>query len=82
MRDLSLLPNNPKAIAANLFKFTELVYKARYSSEETLNQAVKVYQDGLRWYESFLACTRSYPSETPLILFAQLVLTTLPALGS
>ncbi|EJP61006.1 fungal specific transcription factor [Beauveria bassiana ARSEF 2860] len=70
MRDLSLLPNNPKAIAANLFKFTELVYKARYSSEETLNQAVKVYQDGLRWYESFLACTRSYPSETPLILFA------------
>ncbi|KAM0743542.1 hypothetical protein ACQRIT_001801 [Beauveria bassiana] len=68
-RDLSLLPNNPKVIAAKLFEFTEWVYKARFSPEKTLDQAVKVYQDSLQWYESFFAYTSSCTAETPLILF-------------
>lgn len=66
-RDLSLLPNNPKVIAAKLFEFTEWVYKARFSPEKTLDQAVKVYQDSLQWYESFFAYTSSCTAETPLI---------------
>ncbi|KAM3448476.1 hypothetical protein MY3296_007755 [Beauveria thailandica] len=68
-RDLSLLPNNPMVIAAKLFEFTEWVYKARLSPEKTLDQAVKVYQDSLQWYESFFAYTSSCTAETPLILF-------------
>ncbi|KAF1738496.1 hypothetical protein CRV24_000422 [Beauveria bassiana] len=47
-KDLSLLPNNPKVIVAKLFEFTEWVYKARFSPEKTLDQAVKVYQDSLQ----------------------------------
>ncbi|PMB66794.1 Conidial development protein fluffy [Beauveria bassiana] len=70
-RDLSLLPNNSKVIAAKLFGFTEWVYKARFSPEKTLDQAVKVYQDSLQWYESFFAYTSSCTAETPLILFGQ-----------
>ncbi|KAM3429915.1 hypothetical protein MY4824_007973 [Beauveria thailandica] len=71
-RDLSLLPNNPMVIAAKLFEFTEWVYKARLSPEKTLDQAVKVYQDSLQWYESFFAYTSSCTAETPLILFGHL----------
>ncbi|KGQ05098.1 Conidial development protein fluffy [Beauveria bassiana D1-5] len=67
----SLLPNNPKVIAAKLFEFTEWVYKARFRPEKTLDQAVKVYQDSLQWYESFFAYTSSCTAETPLILFGQ-----------
>lgn len=68
--DLSLLPNNPKLIAAKLFEFTESVYKARDHPEKTFEQAAKVYQDGLQWYASFFACT-SDCSNTALMVFAQ-----------
>ncbi|KAM3503412.1 hypothetical protein MY11210_008729 [Beauveria gryllotalpidicola] len=71
-RDISLLPNNPKVIAAKLFEFIEWVYKARFSPEKTLDQAVKVYRDSLQWYESFFAYTSSCTAETPLILFGHL----------
>ncbi|KAM3552011.1 hypothetical protein ARSEF4850_007594 [Beauveria asiatica] len=69
-RDVSLA-NNSKVIAAKLFEFTEWVYKARFSPQKTLDQAVKVYQDSLQWYESFFAYTSSCTAETPLILFGQ-----------
>ncbi|KAJ3495367.1 hypothetical protein NLG97_g3444 [Lecanicillium saksenae] len=70
-RDLSELPNNPKVVAAKIFEFTEWVYKARYRIEEkSFERAMNVYQDGLRWYESFFAYTTSCSNDTPLILFS------------
>ncbi|KAH8715561.1 hypothetical protein HC256_004371 [Beauveria bassiana] len=67
-RDPSLLPNYPKVIAARLFELTEWVYKAHFSPEKSFDQAVKVYQGSLQWYESFFAYTSSCTTETPLIL--------------
>lgn len=66
------MPNNPRVIAAKLFEFTEWVYKARQEeSAASYDAAVKVYLDGLRWYDSFFAYTNTCTSDTPLILFAQ-----------
>ncbi|TQV91171.1 hypothetical protein V2A60_009361 [Cordyceps javanica] len=69
-KDLSLLPNSPKVVAAKVFEFTEWVYKARFTVEKSFDQAVKLYQNGLQWYESFFAYTSSCTNETPLVLFA------------
>ncbi|OAA80266.1 hypothetical protein LEL_03752 [Akanthomyces lecanii RCEF 1005] len=69
-RDLSLLPNNPKLIAAKLFEFTEWVYKVRENPKTSLEQTIKVFQDCMRWYDSFFACTSNGSSETPLMMFA------------
>ncbi|KAH8715560.1 hypothetical protein HC256_004371 [Beauveria bassiana] len=46
----------------------EWVYKAHFSPEKSFDQAVKVYQGSLQWYESFFAYTSSCTTETPLIL--------------
>lgn len=70
-RDLSLLPNNPKLITAKLFEFTEWVYKVRENPKTSLEQTIKVFQDCMRWYDSFFACTSNGSSETPLMMFAQ-----------
>lgn len=71
-KDLSLLPNNPRVVAAKLFELTELVYKARYQIVgSSLDQALRAYKDGMRWYESFFAYTNSCDGNTSLELFSQ-----------
>ncbi|KAH8719829.1 hypothetical protein HC256_000249 [Beauveria bassiana] len=72
-KDLNLIPDSPRVIAAKLFELTEWTYEARSRPHKvTFNQAVRVYNEGLRWYESFFRYTSGCGNcNTPLILFVQ-----------
>lgn len=73
-KNFKSFPDNPRVIAAKLFELTERTYKARRSSFiATFSHAVRVYQDGLRWYQSFFQYTSGCRDcNTPLIIFVHI----------
>ncbi|OAA40069.1 hypothetical protein ISF_09823 [Cordyceps fumosorosea ARSEF 2679] len=72
-RDLRSIPDNPRVIAAKLFELAEWTYEARSGPQKaTFDHAVQVYNQGLRWYETFFRYTRGCgKSNTSMILFVQ-----------